>query len=112
MVGGFLEACARIDAALIEPSWVEQLVDSSKLRHRMSAVEILWHMAVVDPGNVPLDYIAKLTKPSTEDWYVYSPAIAAAKQLALSRRADWLLEILLRQQPRSHQGPLHSYARA
>ena len=93
VVGGFLEACARIDAALIEPSWVEQLVDSSKLRRRMSAVLILWHMAVVDPGNVPLDYIAKLAKPSTEDWYVYSPAIAAAKQLALSRRAA--LEILL-----------------
>lgn len=49
--------------------------------------------AVVDPGNVPLDYIAKLAKPSTEDWYVYSEAIAAAKELALTRRAA--LEILL-----------------
>lgn len=39
------------------------------------------------PGNVPLDYIAKLAKPSTEDWYVYSPAIAGAKELALTRRA-------------------------
>lgn len=93
IVGGFLEACARIDAALIEPAWIEQLVESEAFQRRSSAAVILWNQAVVDLGSVPLDQVAKLAKPSTEDWYVYSPAMAAAKELALTRRAA--LEILL-----------------
>lgn len=83
-VSGFLEACARIDAALIEPEWIERLVESRVVQHRMCAAMILWDRAIVDPGSVPLDHIAKLAKPSTEDWYVYSPGIAAAKELALN----------------------------
>ncbi|HZA09991.1 hypothetical protein [Mycobacterium sp.] len=93
IVSGFLEACARIDAALVEPDWIEQLVESRVVQHRMCAAVILWQRASVDPGSVPLDLVAKLAKPSTEDWYVYSPAIAAAKQLALTRRSA--MEILL-----------------
>jgi hypothetical protein len=93
IVGSFLEACARIDAALIEPAWIERLVESEAFQRRSSAAVILWERASVDPGDVPLDQIAKLAKPSTEDWYVYSPAIAALKELALTRRAA--LHVLL-----------------
>jgi hypothetical protein len=93
IAGGFLEAAARIDAALIEPDWLAQLVESQMVQHRICAVSILQDWADVDPGSVPLDYIAKLARPSTEDWYVYAPAIAAAKELALTRRPA--LEILL-----------------
>jgi hypothetical protein len=93
IAGGFLEACTRIDAALIEPGWIEQLVDSEAFQRRSSAAVILWERALVDPGDVPLDQIAKLAKPSKEDWYVYSPAIAALKELALTRRSA--LHVLL-----------------
>jgi hypothetical protein len=93
IVGGFLEACARIDAALIQPDWIEALVESRVVQHRSCVAWIRMERATVEPGSVPLDYIAKLAKPSTEDWYVYSPAIAAAKELALTRRSA--MEILL-----------------
>jgi hypothetical protein len=84
---------ARIDAALIQPDGIERLVESQVVQHRMCAAVILWDRARVDPGSVPLDLIAKLAKPSTDDWYVYSPAIAAAKELALIRRSA--MEMLL-----------------
>jgi hypothetical protein len=93
ILGGFVEACARIDTALIEPGWIEQLIESEAFQRRSSAAVVLWDRALVDPGDVPLDQIAKLAKPSTEDWYVYSPAIAALKELALTRRAA--LHVLL-----------------
>ncbi|MHB2028662.1 MAG: hypothetical protein ACYCPT_07575, partial [Acidimicrobiales bacterium] len=89
----FLEASCRIDPALVEMAWIEQLTMSSVHQLRMSAAMMLWDLAVTSPGTVPLDLIAKLAKPSTEDWYVYAPALAAAKQLALTRRAG--LDIIL-----------------
>jgi hypothetical protein len=49
IMGGFLEACSRIDAALIEPGWIEQLVDSEAFQRRSSAAVILWDRALVDP---------------------------------------------------------------
>ena len=54
---------------------------------------ILWDRSETDSGSVPLDLIAKLAKPSSEDWYVFAPALGAAKQLALTRRSA--LEIVL-----------------
>lgn len=85
VAGDVLVACAHIDPALIEDGWIEQLAESRIFQHRTAAALLLWDQAVVNPGIVPLDCVAKLAKPSTEDWYVYAPAIAAAKQLALTR---------------------------
>jgi len=87
VVTSFLEACMRIDPALVEMSWVEQLVESPVVQHRMSAAMMLWDVAETVPGIVPLDLVAKLAKPSTEDWYVFAPALGAAKQLSLTRRS-------------------------
>lgn len=39
------------------------------------------------PGDVPLDLLARLARPATEDWYVFAPALAAVKELCLTRRA-------------------------
>jgi hypothetical protein len=89
----FLEGIARIDNALVPIDWVEQLAGSAVVQHRMSAATQLWDLAETVPGMVPIDLVIKLAKPATEDWYVYSPAITAAKQLALTRRSA--LEILL-----------------
>jgi hypothetical protein len=93
IVTSFLEACGRIDPALIDATWVEQLVESPIVQHRMSAAMILWDRSETDSGSVPLDLIVKLAKPSSEDWYVFAPALGAAKQFALTRRSA--LEIVL-----------------
>lgn len=89
----FLEGIARLDPALVPIDWVEKLAGSAVVQHRMSAAMQLWDLAETAPGMVPLDLVIKLAKPATEDWYVYSPAITAVKQLALTRRSA--LEILL-----------------
>lgn len=83
----FLEGIARLDPALVPSEWIEQLAVSVIVPHRMSAAMQLWDLAETVPGMVPIDLVIKLAKPATEDWYVYSPAIAAAKQLALTRRS-------------------------
>ncbi len=89
----FLEGIARLDPALVPIDWVEELAGSAVVQHRMSAAIQLWDLAETAPGMVPLDLVIKLAKPATEDWYVYSPAITATKQLALTRRSA--LEIIL-----------------
>lgn len=83
----FLEACMRIDPTLVKTSWIEQLAESSVVQHRMGAAMILWGLAETIPGIVPLDLISKLAKPSSEDWYVFAPALGAAKQLSLTRKS-------------------------
>lgn len=93
IVTSFLEASCRIDPALVEMAWIEQLTMSGLHQHRMSAAMMLWDLAVTTPGTVPLDLVAKLAKPATEDWYVYAPALGAAKQLALTRKSA--LDIIL-----------------
>jgi hypothetical protein len=89
----FLEAIGRLDPALVPMEWIEQLVASGVIEHRMSATMMLWDLAETAPGVVPIDLIIKLAKPATEDWYVFSPAMAAAKQLALTRQSG--LQVLL-----------------
>lgn len=87
IVTSFLEAACRLDASLVEMAWIEEFTMSSVHNHRMSAAMILWDLAVSTPGTVPLDLVAKLAKPSSEDWYVFAPALGATKQLALTRRS-------------------------
>ncbi len=87
IVTSFLEAANRIDPALVNPNWIEQLTMSEVTQHRISAAMMLWDRAETVPGSVPLDLVARLAKPATEDWYVFAPALAATKQLALSRKS-------------------------
>jgi len=93
IVTSFLEAAARVDLTLVDMAWIEQLTMSGITQHRMSAAMMLWDLAVTVPGIVPLDLVAKLAKPATEDWYVFAPALGAAKQLALTRKSA--LDIIL-----------------
>jgi hypothetical protein len=93
IVTSFLEAAARVDPALVDMAWIEQLTMSGITQHRMSAAMMLWDLAVTVPGIVPLDLVAKLAKPATEDWYVFAPALGATKQLALTRKSA--LDIIL-----------------
>lgn len=93
IVTSFLEAACRLDISVVEMAWIEQFTMSRVHNLRMSAAMMLWDLAVNTPGTVPLDLVAKLAKPSTEDWYVFAPALGAAKQLALTRRSA--LDIVL-----------------
>jgi hypothetical protein len=89
VVSSFLEAAARIDPASVGIRHIAELSESPVVQHRISAASLLWDLADVMPGVVPLDIVASLARPANEDWYVYSPAIAAAKQLALTRKSAW-----------------------
>lgn len=93
VVTSFLEACARLDPSLVSPAWIERLAVSPVVQHRMAAAMMLWDRAESDPGAVAIDLVARLARPASEDWYVFTPALAAAKQLALVRRSA--LEIIL-----------------
>ena len=87
VVTSFLEAIARIDNALVPVEWIEQLVASPVVACRMGAAMMLWDLAETSPGTVPIDLVARLAKPATEDWYVFAPAIGAAKRSACAGKA-------------------------
>jgi hypothetical protein len=82
-----IEAADRLDLTLIELDTVEKLATSRADSLRGLAASLLWQWAESMPGRVPVPLLGRLTQPSTEDWYVHSPARCAAKQLLLSREA-------------------------
>ena len=82
-----LEAINRLDSSLIGNDVVEELGNSDDFTTRSSAATLLWDRAEVAPDSVPLGLLGRLALPSTEDWYVQAPAMAATKQLLLHRRA-------------------------
>jgi hypothetical protein len=66
---------------------VEELARADDFSLRGCAAILMWQWAESIPGRVPIPLVARLALPSTEDWYVQSPARCAAKQLLLSRAA-------------------------
>ena len=82
-----LEAADRLDPMLIKTEDVETLARSADFSLRSSAAVVLWQWAASVPGHVPVPLLARLTQPSTEDWYVHAAARAGAKQLLLRRAA-------------------------
>jgi hypothetical protein len=82
-----LEAADRLDPMLIKIEEVEALARSTAFSLRSSAAVLLWQWAESLPGRVPVPLLARLTQPSTEDWYVHAAARAGAKQLLLRRAA-------------------------
>lgn len=85
--GSLLEAVNRLDPSLVSLEVVEDLANSSEFTKRSIAATLLWDRAEVAPHEVPLGLLGRLAKPSTEDWYVQAPAMAAVKQLMLRRRS-------------------------
>ena len=82
-----LEAINRLDSSLVPIEAIEELAGDEDVAKRMSAAMLLWDRAEVAPDEVPLGLLGRLALPSTEDWYVQAPAMAATKQLLLHRRA-------------------------
>ena len=87
LVGSFLEAISRFDPSLVSIEAVEELANSESFSIRATAAHLLWDWAEVAPDRVPLGLLGRLALPAGEDWYVQAPAMAAAKQLLLRRRA-------------------------
>lgn len=83
IASNLLEALGRIDPDLVPIKIAERLSESSDWQIRACAAHLLWDRAVTSPGEVPLGCIGKLARPSDEDWYVWSPALAAAKELLI-----------------------------
>jgi hypothetical protein len=80
-----LEAINRLDPNLIGYELVERMSVSRNFSTRSSAAVMLCDKATVAPGAVPIDLVGRLARPASEDWYVYTPAMAATKVLILAR---------------------------
>ena len=81
-----LGAMARLHGSLISVEMIEKLAAGADYPARSCAANLLRDRAVVAPLDVPLPILGRLAVPSAEDWYVWAPAMAAVKELVLSRR--------------------------
>jgi hypothetical protein len=80
-----LEAMARLDASLVSAEMIEALAADPEYPPRSCAARLLRDRAVAAPFDVPLGVLGRLAWPSAEDWYVWMPAMAAVKELVLTR---------------------------
>jgi len=82
-----LEAVSGMDASLVPVKMIEMLAAGAEYPARACAANLLRGRAVAAPLDVPVALLGRLAQPSREDWYVWAPAMAAAKELVLSRPA-------------------------
>jgi hypothetical protein len=80
-----LQAMSRLDASLVPVEMIEVLAAGQDYPPRSCAANILRDRAMLAPLEVPAGILGRLAVPSGEDWYVFAPAMAAVKELVLSR---------------------------
>ena len=86
-----LEAVAALDPALVSPEMVETMAGHARYQARACAANLLRDRAAVAPLDVPVEVLGRLAWPSTEDWFVWAPAMAAVQELALHRREAYAI---------------------
>jgi hypothetical protein len=86
-----LEAVSALDPALVSPEMVETLAGHARYQARACAANLLRDRAAVAPLDVPVEVLGRLALPSTEDWFVWAPAMAAVQELALHRREAYAI---------------------
>lgn len=86
-----LQAVGRLDASLVPAEMIETLATCARYLPRSCAANLLHDRAVVAPLDVPVEVLGQLVLPGAEDWYVWSPALAAAKELVLTRREAYVI---------------------
>jgi hypothetical protein len=86
-----LQAVGRLDALLVPAEMIETLATCTGYLPRSCAANLLHDRAVVAPLDVPVEVLGQLVLPGAEDWYVWSPALAAAKELVLTRREAYVI---------------------
>lgn len=105
-----LEAVARLDPPLVPAAMIESLAARPDYLPRACAANLLRDRAVATPAEVPLELLGRLARPAAEDWLVWAPALAAAKELALSRRDAFVIFESLSASPAARDR--HAVARA
>ena len=86
-----LEAVSGVDPALVSREMVETLAGHARYQARACAANLLRDRAAVAPLDVPVEVLGRLALPSTEDWFVWAPAMAAVQELALHRREAYAI---------------------
>jgi len=86
-----LEAVSALDPALVSPEMIETLAGHERYQARACAANLLRDRAAVAPLGVPVELLGRLAAPSTEDWLVWAPAMAAVQELALHRREAYVI---------------------
>jgi hypothetical protein len=86
-----LQAISRLDASLVSAEMIETLASCPRYLPRSCAANLLHDRAIVAPLDVPVEILGRLALPDAEDWYVWAPALAAAKELVLSRRDAYVI---------------------
>ena len=86
-----LEAVSALDPGLVSPEMVETLAGHARYQARACAANLLRERAAVAPLDVPVEVLGRLALPSTEDWFVWAPAMAAVQELALHRREAYAI---------------------
>lgn len=85
-----LEAINKLDTSIVGYELIEKMTQSSDFSIRSCSAMLLWGKAEAVPGEVPIDLVGRLARPN-EDWYVFAPAMAATKQLILSREDAYII---------------------
>lgn len=86
-----LEAASRLDPALVSTEMVETLATHPDYLARSCAANLLRDRVTVAARDVPVEVLGRLASPSTEDWFVWTPAMAAAAELVLHRRDAYVI---------------------
>ncbi len=90
-----LQAVSGLDAALVPGELVEALAACPGYPARSCAASLLLNRAALAPLDVPVEVLGRLAVPSTEDWFVWAPAMTAVQELVLYRRDAYaILEAL------------------
>ena len=86
IIGLMIEYILDYDPCLIPRQIVLDMAVDKSFSVRSSAAVCLFKLSNVAPSKVPLDVLSKLASVH-EDWYIYTPALAALKVLAHKRPA-------------------------
>jgi hypothetical protein len=86
-----LEAVSGLDAALVPNEMIEAMAAHPGYPARACAANLLRDRAASAPFDVPVGLLGRLARPGTEDWLVWAPAMAAAQELVLHRRAAYVI---------------------
>jgi hypothetical protein len=86
-----LGALSGLDTSLVTIKMIEMLATQPEYPPRSCAANLLWRRAVLAPLDIPVGVLGRLAMPSGEDWYVWAPAMAAVRELVLSRRDAYVI---------------------
>jgi hypothetical protein len=87
VAASLLEAAWGLDAALVPGEMIETLAAHPRYPARSCAANLLAGRAAVAPLDVPVEVLGRLASPSSEDWFVWAPAMAGVAEL-LRHRPD------------------------